>query len=80
MTQVKRISDQYMPPGSRWGEYYTVQICPACETVLNEHRARYVSRCCYYCGHTNAGVLFETKRVVVRDLIVNGELIATVVK
>lgn len=64
----------------KFSEYYCVDICPNCKSVLDHDKARYKTRCCYKCGHKNDAVLFDTESVVVRDRYVNGKFIETIVK
>ena len=63
---------------STYGEFYAIHICPRCKHKLHERQARYYSRCCYLCGHSN-GYLFNTQSVIVRDRFVNGEYVETIV-
>lgn len=62
-----------------YSEFYSINICPKCHAVLNERKARYDSRCCYKCGHSNCNTLFDTEKVVVRDVYVNGKFAETLV-
>jgi len=62
-----------------YGEFYSVDICPKCHAVLDDKKARYYSRCCYKCGHTNCDTLFDTEKVTVRDVYVNGKFTETIV-
>jgi hypothetical protein len=63
-----------------YGEYYHEHICPKCMRILNHDKARYKSKCCYYCGHSNCSTLFNPEKVIVRDVYVNGYYRETVVK
>jgi hypothetical protein len=61
-------------------QFYSIHICPKCHSVLDHDKARYRTMCCYKCGHSNSSVLFDCKKVVVRDVYVNGVFKETVVK
>jgi hypothetical protein len=63
---------------STFSEFYSVEICPKCHRLLDHDKARYKSKCCYKCGHTN-GMLFNTQTVIVRDRYVNKKFIETLV-
>jgi len=63
---------------STFGEFYSIEICPKCHRLLDEIKARYGTKCCYKCGHTN-GDLFYCQTAIVRDRFVDGKFIETVV-
>jgi len=57
-----------------YSEYYYQPICPKCNEILNEKKARYETRCCYKCGFSN-GFLFTLHNRIVRDKYINGVFI-----
>lgn len=63
-----------------YSDYYTIACCPNCQVVIHdEDQARYYDRCCKKCGHTN-GSLFYVSYETVRDKLVNGKRVDTIVK